>query len=49
MAEGQQPWDFFGGNAWVTACKAAAAAILTQAIAICIIFAFVRVWVRFAQ
>ena len=33
----------------MTACKAAAAAILIQAIAICIIFAFVRVWVRVAS
>lgn len=40
---------FFGGKAWWTACKAAAAAILTQLIAIYIIFAFFWVWVNVAQ
>jgi hypothetical protein len=41
--------QFFGGRAGWTACKAAAAAILTQVIAVYVIFAFIWTWSRFAN
>ena len=40
--------QFFRGRAWWTARKAAAAAILTQIIAVYVIFAFIWTWASFA-
>lgn len=40
---------FFGGRVWWTACKAAAAAILTQVTAVYVIFVFIWTWAKVAN
>lgn len=41
--------QFFDGRAWLSACKAALAAILTQLSTVYVIFAFIWVWARFVH
>jgi hypothetical protein len=41
--------QFFGGRSWWTACKAATATVLTQLIAVYLVFAFIWTWARIAH